>query len=175
MGTGKFDRPADKDDTGTPYHRMAKNVVGPRAKVSMRFASGTVLKLHLDGDHGPGLGAIFVGDKGSIEINRNMIRSTPKELTKGMEQILPGEGRGTELHVRNWLQSIASRKRCTADIEYGQRSTTLCYLTNIVREVGKAGEKLRWDPAAERFTNCDEGNKLLDRERRKGWALPQLV
>ena len=34
---------------------------------------------------------------------------------------------------------------------------------------------MKWDPVAERFTNCDEGNKLLDRERRKGWELPQLT
>jgi hypothetical protein len=33
-------------------------------------------------------------------------------------------------------------------------------------------EPLKWDPAVERFTNCPEANKLLDRERRKGWELP---
>ena len=32
---------------------------------------------------------------------------------------------------------------------------------NIVREVGRVGEPLKWDPVAERFTNCDEANKLL--------------
>ena len=46
----------------------------------MKFASGTELQLHLDGDRGPGLGAIFVGEKGKIEINRNKIASNPKEL-----------------------------------------------------------------------------------------------
>ncbi len=173
--TGKFDKPARKGDTGVDYHHMGKGVVGPRAKVTMRFASGTHLKLHLDCDHGPGLGAIFKGEKGTIEINRNMIDSSPKELTTGLERILPGEGRGTELHVRNWIQGIESRKRCTADIEYGQRSTALCYLTNIVREVGQVGKKFGWDPKAERFTNCEEGNKLLDRDRRTGWELPELV
>jgi hypothetical protein len=91
-----------------------------------------------------------------------------------METTLPGEGRGTGLHVKNWVAGIESRKRCTADIEYGLRSTTLCYLVNIVRSVGEVGKKLKWDPAAERFTNCEEGNKLLDRERRKGYELPAL-
>ncbi|MEI6516083.1 MAG: Gfo/Idh/MocA family oxidoreductase, partial [bacterium] len=51
-----------QDDTGTDYHRMAK-LEGPRAKVTMKFANGAELKLHLDGDRGPGLGAIFVGEK----------------------------------------------------------------------------------------------------------------
>lgn len=172
LRTGKFEKPAGPDDTGTPYHGMAKHVVGPRAKVTMTFACGAKAKLHLDGDSGPGLGAIFIGEKGRIEINRNMISSNPKELTKELKRVLPGEGMGTGLHVRNWIESIQSRRPCTADIEYGQRSTTLCYLVNIVREVGQVGKALKWDPDKEKFTNCPEGNKLLDRERRKGWELP---
>ena len=45
---------------------------------------------------------------------------------------------------------------------------------NIVREVGRVGEKLRWDPKIERFTNCDEANQswYISRPRRKGYELP---
>ena len=53
---------------------------GPDGKVSMRYASGTILKLDLPRGKGPGLGAIFVGDKGKIEINRNKLASNPPEL-----------------------------------------------------------------------------------------------
>ena len=45
---------------------------------------------------------------------------------------------------------------------------------NIVRDVGRVGEPLKWDPAAERFTNCDEANKLLIAPRRKGYELPAI-
>ena len=45
----------------------------------MKFAGGAELKLHLDGDRGPGLGAIFVCEKGKLEINRNKLASNPKE------------------------------------------------------------------------------------------------
>ena len=76
------------DDTGTGYHGMAK-LTGPRAKVRMKFASGTELRLHLDGDRGPGLGAIFVGEKGKIEINRNKLASNPKELVRVARQPRP--------------------------------------------------------------------------------------
>jgi len=173
--SGRFDKPPREDDTGRPYHHMGKNVVGPRAKVRMKFANGTVVKLHLDCDHGPGLGAVFIGEKGWIEINRNMIASRPRSLTKHLKRVLPGEGRGTERHVRNWLLGIASRKKCNADIEIGHRANTLCCLVNIVREVGKVGQPLYWDPEKERFKNSPEGNALLDRERRKGYELPPLV
>ena len=161
------------EDTGTPYHRMAK-IVGPRAKVRMRFESGTELRLHLDGDRGPGLGAIFVGTKGKIEINRDKVASNPKEIVRASDN--PGHNKRPETayHIENWIDCIKSRKPCNADIEIGLRATTLCYLVNIVREVGQVGKTLRWDPAAERFTNCDEGNKLLSRARRKGWELPDI-
>jgi hypothetical protein len=128
--------------------------------------------LHLDGDRGPGLGAIFVGEKGKIEINRDKIAANPKELIQSPDN--PGHNKKPETayHIENWLECIKTRNRCNADIEIGQRATTLCYLVNIVRAVGKVGEKLKWDPVAERFTNCDEGNTMLSRPRRKGYELP---
>jgi predicted dehydrogenase len=170
---GKFDprKPTD-DETGARYYRLAKNVVGPRAKTRMRFANGTELRLHLDGDWGPGLGCIFIGDKGKIEVNRDKVAANPKELLSSPGN--PGHLTVPENqpHIENWIECIKTRDRCNADIEYGQRSSTLCYLVNIVREVGQVGKVLKWDPEAERFTNCDEGNALLSRPRRKGYELP---
>jgi len=173
--TGKFTRARGKEDTGADYHAMAKPVVGPRAKVTLEFASGAKMKCHLDGDEGPGLGAIFVGDKGTIELNRGQVSSDPKEILLEAPTPQPPGARGNAPHVKNWLECIRSRERCTADIEYGQRSSTLCYLVNIVREVAKGGQTLHWDPKAELFTDCDAGNKLLSRERRKGWELPSFA
>ncbi len=161
-------------DTGTDYHGMA-DIVGPRAKVTMTFASGTQLKLHLDGDRGPGLGAIFIGEKGKIEINRDKVASNPKEIVRSSNN--PGHNKRPETtyHIENWAECIKTRKRCNADIEIGQRALTLCYLVNIVHEVGRVGKPLKWDPAAERFTNCDEANKLLSRPRRKSYELPEIA
>ncbi len=163
-----------EEDTGTPYHGMAK-LVGPRAKVTMTFANGTKLKLHLDGDRGPGLGAIFVGEKGKIEINRNKIAANPKSLIQSPHNPGPNKRPETAYHIENWLDCIKSRNRCNADIEIGQRATTLCYLVNIVRDVGRVGEPLKWDPKSERFTNSDAANKLLERPRRKGYELPEIA
>jgi hypothetical protein len=121
------------------------------------------------------LGAIFVGEKGKIEINRDKIAANPKELIQSPANPGPNQKDETQYHVENWIDCIKTRERCNADIEYGQRSSTLCYLVNIVRDVGRVGETLNWDPDAERFTNCDEANKLLARPRRKGWELPKLT
>lgn len=163
------------EDTGADYHGMARPVVGPRARVTMTFASGTELRLHLDGDRGPGLGAIFVGEKGKLEINRNKLAANPKELLQSPDNPGPITKPETQYHIENWVDCIKTRARCNADIEYGQRSSSVCYLANIVRAVGRVGEPLKWDPKAERFTNCEEGNQMLSRERRKGYELPDLT
>ena len=160
-------------DTGTDYHGMAR-LKGPRAKMTMTFATGTELKLHLDGNRGPGLGAIFTGTQGKIEINRNKLASNPKEIVRSADNPGPNRRPETAYHIENWIECIKSRKRCTADIEIGQRATTLCYLVNIVRDVGRVGQPLRWDPVAERFPDCPEANQHLDRPRRKGYELPKV-
>ncbi len=174
MSTGKYDKPTGGKVNGVDYHAMVKRVVGPRAKIRMKYANGTELRLELDGDWGPGLGAIFIGDKGKIEINRNKIVSNPKELILSSDNPGPNQKMETQYHIENWIECIKSRKRCNADIEYGQRSSTLCYLVNIVRDVGQVGKKLKWNPDTEQFTNCNEANLLLSRERRKGFELPAL-
>jgi len=172
---GKFET-VQADDTALEYlRRLAKPVVGPRAKVRMKYQSVTELRLHLNGDWGPGLGAIFIGEKGKIEINRNKIASNPKSLVQTPENPGPIQKPETQYHLENWIQCIRTRQRCTADIEYGQRSSTLCLLVNIARDVGQVGKKLHWNLATERFTNCAEGNQLLWRSRRAGYELPKLA
>ena len=175
---GKFETVSEVDETRLDYLiKLAKPVVGPRAKITMRYAGGTELRMHLDGDWGPGLGAIFIGDSGKLEINRNKIAANPKELLNDPNNPGAITKPETQYHIENWLRCIKTRERCTADIEYGLRSTTLCYLVNIAREVGRVGEALRWDPDTERFTNCDEGNRsaYIQRPRRRGYELPELV
>jgi hypothetical protein len=140
----------------------------------MTFASGTELKLHLDGDRGPGLGAIFVGEKGKIEINRNKLASNPKELVRSSANPGPNKRPETAYHIENWIECIKSPRPCNADIEIGHRANTLCCLVNMLREVGHVGVPLKWDPVAERFTNNDDANKLLSRPRRKGYELPDV-
>ena len=174
--SGKYETSTDVDNTKLDYLiRLAKPVVGPRAKVRMKFAGGTELRLHLDGNWGPGLGAIFVGDKGKLEINRDKIAGNPKELVESPDNPGPNQKPETQYHIEDWVRCIKTRQRPTADIECGQRSSTLCYLVNIVRDVGRVGEKLKWDPEAERFTNCDQANRMLGRPRREGYELPELT
>jgi len=172
--SGKFvtRKPTD-DETGSDYYGMAK-VRGPRAKMTMWFADGVELRLHLDGDRGPGLGCIVTGEKAKMEINRHKLASNPKDIVANMPEEFKNTRSETVYHIENWIECIKTGARCNADIEYGQRSTTLCELVNIVRATAPVGQKIGWDPVKERFTNNDKGNAMLSRPRRKGYELPAL-
>ncbi len=70
--------------------------------------------------------------------------------------------------IRNFLDSVKSRKKPWCDLEEGHRSTTFALLANISLEVGK---RLEWDAEKERITNCEEANQYLHYEYRKPWTL----
>ena len=175
MNTGKFESESrGSTDAEALYYSLAKSVVGPRAKVRMKYANGTELRLDLDGDWGPGLGAIFIGEKGKIEINRNKIAANPAELLDAPENPGLNQKPETQYHIEDWVDCIKTRETCTADIEYGQRSSSLCYLVNIVRNLGQVGKTLHWNPETEKFIDNDAANAQLSRERRKGFELPDI-
>jgi hypothetical protein len=125
-------------------------------------------------------GAVFIGEKGKLEINRNKVTSNPPEIAAGIlaaidvgdeerkwsDQTALWQARD---HLRNWLDCVRSRERPVADVEIGHRSITVCHLANIARAVGRP---LRWNPAAERFVDDPAADALLVRERRRGFELP---
>lgn len=167
------------DETGPVEYRLVE--AGPAGRVDFRYANG--VEVHMNLARGPALGGVFVGEKCKIEINRNKFTTNPPdfvtggpdpELAKKWTGVLGGDSiaRG---HVQNWFDCIKSRQKPNADVEVGHRTATICNLIAIARELGQVGEPLRWDPVAERFTNSEEGNHLLDRPRRKGWQLPELA
>ncbi len=146
---------------------------GPNCKISLRYPSGTILKLALPKGTGPGLGAIFVGEKGKIEINRNRLASNPPELIQGAPE--PDDrsevASVAQRHIRNWLDCMRTRQRPVAHAEVGHRATVICHQINICRELAR---RLKWDPVQEKFLGDDEANALCSRPRRNGYQLPEV-
>jgi hypothetical protein len=115
-------------------------------------------------------GAVFIGDKGQITINRARIESDPPEI---VEESVRNRPKGfQENHMTDWLEAIRARKKPIADVEIGHRSATVCHLGNIARWTGR---RLKWDPVSERFPDDADANKLLAREHRKGYELPRNI
>ncbi|MEI6659137.1 MAG: Gfo/Idh/MocA family oxidoreductase [Planctomycetota bacterium] len=158
---------------------LAPLAEGPAGAVAMRYADGVEVKLVLD--KGPMGGAVFVGEKGKLEINRNKIASNPPEIAAAILAEIDAVAEEKEwsdetalwqarAHLQNWLDCIRSRERPVADVEIGHRSATVCHLVGITRQLGRP---LAWDPAAERFEADAEADALLVRERRRGFELPE--
>jgi predicted dehydrogenase len=151
---------------------------GPNGQVGMRYANG--VEVHFILEKAPMGGAIFIGEKGKLEINRNKFASNPKEIAEELRKhvnVAEEERKWSDKlalwqakwHLQNWLDCIRSRALPAADVEIGHRSISVCHLANIARYVGR---KLRWDPVAERFPGDDEANRWVVRPRRKGFELP---
>lgn len=74
-------------------------------------------------------------------------------------------------HHREWLNAIKSRAQCSCNFAYGHRLTSVGHLGNIAL---LTGEKLKWDAESERFLNHPEADRLLTKEYRSPWALPNV-
>ena len=147
---------------------------GPNAPVTMRYPNGILLKLTLPEGKGPGLGAIFVGDNGKIEINRNRLASNPAELVEGAPPPADKSEYASvaHAHIDNWVQCIRSREKPVAHAKIGHHSSVICILVNICRELGRS---LKWDPVKEEFLDDDEANALRSRPQRHGYELPEIT
>jgi hypothetical protein len=93
----------------------------------MRYANGILLKLEGKNRGMEDLGAIFVGDKGKIEILRGDYTADPKELRQNAPPITPQGDRESIPHIRNFFDCMRTRKKTHADVETGHRATTLCH------------------------------------------------
>jgi predicted dehydrogenase len=168
------------DGTGPAEIRPVTS--GSNGQVAMRYPNGVEVNFVLDQGHGPMGGAVFICEKGKIEINRNKFTSNPPEIAAELRRHLDvnEEERKwsdklalwqAKWHMQNWLDCIRSRQVPVADVEIGHRSISVCHLANIARAVGRP---LQWDAAREQFTGDEEANRYLDRPRRKGFELPTV-
>jgi len=76
-------------------------------------------------------------------------------------------------HRENFLQCIRSRQLPNADIEKGHRSAILAHLGNIAYRAGK--KKLLFDGKTESFLGDESANRLLKRDYRKPYEIPEQI
>ena len=119
--------------------------------------------------HDQGEGAAIYGDQGWVLIHN----SGWKGFDGGGKVLMQGgDSKAQELHIRNFLDAVKSRRREDLNQEIGQGhvSSVMCHAGNIAWRTGK---KLRFDPKTETFDDA-EANRFLGREYRKGYELPTL-
>ena len=140
--------------------------------VSYEFPGVTLVWEHRTwsnfGIEGRGSGVAFYGDKGTLVID-----------DKGWQVTVDGKvtdsSQGSQMemvHLGNFIECVKNRRRPNADIEIGHYSTTLCHLGNIAQRLGR---KLIWDGQKETFPHDGDANRLLTREYRKPFVVPEQV
>jgi len=145
----------------------------PEGSVAFRYSTGTEVRLELPVGDLQG-GAMFIGEKGRIEITRNAFRTDPPNMIKELppaEEVEKWKRAQwqAKYHMQNWLDCMKSRATPLADVEIGHRSISVCHLANLARQLNR---KLHWEPESERFTVDAEANDRLTRTPRKGYEIP---
>jgi predicted dehydrogenase len=123
------------------------------------------------------IGNIFYGSEGYLVIDDRgyQIYKGEKHEKKtddgGGEK---GEENSTRAHMENFTKAVRSRnyKDLTADVEIGVASATLCHLANASYRTKR---KLAFDASRRQFLNDAEANKLLTREYRSPYVVPEKV
>ena len=148
--------------------------VGRDGAVAAKYANGVEVRFELD--PGPAGGAIFRGERGNLEINRNLLRANPQELIADAPPLDPLEADdhpglrwNARPHIHNFFDCMASRELPVADVEIGHRTVTFCHLVGICRRLNR---RLHWDPVKEQFIGDDQANALVALPRRAGFELP---
>jgi predicted dehydrogenase len=149
------------------FHKAKWYEVPEWFEITYRYASGVTVIC------GQGLrsGTTFIGEKGSIFVNRGQLSSDPAEI---IQETLQGNDERlyvSNSHHGNWLECVRTRKAPICDAEIGHRSATVCHLGNIAVRTGRA---LSWDPAKEQLANDAQAAALLSKAYRAPWALPEI-
>jgi predicted dehydrogenase len=127
-----------------------------------------------DGAYGRNHGLGFVGENGTLVVDRNGWEVIPEDVNgKVRMEAVPlakGNGKGLNLHVTNFLECINSRNPNTnASVEIGAHIAKFSAIGNIAYRTGK---KLVWNGS--KFTNDEEANSYLIPSYRTPWTLPKV-
>ena len=153
---------ADADETG-PVELFME---GDRS--CYKYASGVVVygKPYPGEPIGADGGACFVGTGGRIAVDRDGLVSDAPDLVR--DPLRPSEVHlyHSDSHSGNFLHCVRTRQRTICPVEVAHRSASAVLLGGIVKQLKRP---LKYDPAAERFPDDDEANRLMSIAKRPPW------
>lgn len=122
------------------------------------------------------IGNLFYGSEGymAVDVDGYQIYMGEKHEPKPYVKFKEPKAWDTGPHIANFLAACRSRKHTDlhCDIETGRLSASLCHMANISYRLGR---NLSFDPAAERFVNDTEAEKLATRDYRSPYIVPEKV
>lgn len=125
------------------------------------------------GLEGSGKGILICGTEGTLNVDYGFFKHFDKggELVEEFRPEDDGLGAAGKSHKREFLDGMRTRTRCSCDIEYGHKLTTVLHLGNIAHRTGRV---LHWDAEREEFAGDPDASRLVGREHRQGWSPEEL-
>ena len=160
-------------EAGAPTDQETPNT----QTVSYQYADGTELHCELRNwfSGPPEAAGVFVsGAKGWMRVGADKAevfygrKNEPGPVLTADEEVDDGQA-----HFENFIGAVRTRKTAglKAPLEEGHLSTTLCHLGNISYRVGRS---LEFDGERERFVGDEQADRLLARQYRAPFTLPDV-
>ena len=132
------------------------------------------------GNYGRNEGIAFIGNNGTLVVNRGGWEVIPEKEQKGEEEwVEKVEGLPLQYpqndavvdHAQNFIKSVKNNDRSNlrCGVETGSIAAINAHMGNIAF---KTGRKIHWDPATGLFKNDDQANELVTARYQNGWKLP---
>jgi predicted dehydrogenase len=168
---GKYYVPAN-DDQETPNTQMTAFNYGD-AEIMFEVRGGlTGPEGGLQIRGGNTIGDLFYGSDGWMAVDAAGFQVyKDKEKTMDVPKA-PGDDTGP--HMSNFLAAVKSRdyKSLNADVEIGVASADLAHLANTSYRLKRT---LRFDESTRKYIGDEEANKMLTRNYRKPYVVPEKV
>jgi predicted dehydrogenase len=119
-----------------------------------------------------GMGVTWYGDEGWIHVDRG------NKLTASKDKLLSEELGANKKplyksddHIGNFLECMRTRKETITPVNVAHRSITVGLLGEIAMTTNQT---IKWDPDKEIILNNESANKMLMRNFRSPWKLPEV-
>jgi len=169
------------DESGPVEVLPAPEGTSAKRGVKLVYANGVTV------EHKDGFGVHFFGSEGEVQVNRGRIALTlgGKEVAKYTSREDGGSLTSTlykvkqqylanakislyksEHHIQDFLDSVETRQKPITSEIVGGRTAICCHLMNLTYY---HGEKIKWDPAGNRFADGTGSVLWLTRDYRSPW------
>ncbi|WP_282635830.1 Gfo/Idh/MocA family protein [Sphingobacterium thalpophilum] len=161
---GKFAFP---DDAGETPDTMTAVYEFDGFNIQWEHAKGIDL-----GPYGRNHGVAFIGNNGTLVLNRSGWEVIPEKGRMEALPFQPASDNGLERHMANFVEAIRQRnpQLLHAPIEAGAHIAIFSQMGNIAF---RTGQKLYWDQGKQRFTDSN-ANRYLAAVYHNGYKYPKI-
>jgi predicted dehydrogenase len=125
------------------------------------------------GPYGKGHGVAFVGNKGTLVVDRGGWETMPDRNNAEKKPFFEGKkqkeyGDGMDEHVQNFLECIRKGGKLNTPVEIGAKTAIVSEMGNIAYRVGN---RIHWNDTTKMFAE-EEANQLMKLNYSENWKLP---